>query len=127
CPRIRSVRHAHPQTGLGVEARIVQAPLAGRAAAPADVITVDMGIAESAEVDAGALDAQARLGVVEEMPAPTDFCRLRGRTFESADERLDVEIGFDPVLDLGRRAQIRRRMLRLRGEEVVGPEDEDTG
>src|SRR5699024_4458363 len=119
CPRIRSMGHAHPQTGLGVEARIVQAPLAGRAAAPPDVITVDMGIAESAEVDAGALDTQARLGVVEEMPAPSGLCRLRGRTFESADERLDVEIGFDPVLDLGRRAQIRRRILRLRGEEVV--------
>src|SRR5699024_7034954 len=89
--------------------------------------TVDMGSAESAEVDAGAVDAQARLGVVEEMPAPTEFCRLRGRSVECADERLDVAIGFDPVLDLGRRWQLRRRLLRLRGEEVVGPEDEDTG
>src|SRR5699024_10071455 len=75
-PRIRSMSHAHPKTCLGVEARIVQTPLAGRAAAPPDVITVDMGVAEPAEVDAGALDPQARLGVVEEMPAPGGLPRL---------------------------------------------------
>src|SRR5699024_4824259 len=66
-------------------------------------------------------------GVVEEMPAPTDFCRMRGRTFESADERLEVEIGFDPVLDQGRGAKIRLCILRLRRVAVVEHEEVSTG
>ena len=67
-----------------------------------------MGIAESAEVDAGALDRQGRLGVVEEMPtaphrgAAAIWVGNRAdlnRAFESSDEGLNIEARFDPVFD----------------------------
>ncbi len=98
------MRDADLQPGLGLEPRMFEVAFAGFSPAPADAVTVDMGVTEPGEMDPGALDRQGRLGVVEEVPALASGCGagIGRRLFEPADEGLDVEVGVHPVFDLGR-------------------------